>query len=178
MAEMVQNLLNANRIERSRVAILGGSYGGYMSLRAITATPEVWAAAVDMYGMPDLVQDYDLTVGRSGPWYETEMGTPATQAALFRERSPIHSLDRVKAPLLVLQGANDTNVPKAESDLVVEQLKKRGQPVEYVVYANEGHGFTHRENRLDAWRRSIDFLTRAMPPRLRTRDAVPASPPG
>jgi dipeptidyl aminopeptidase/acylaminoacyl peptidase len=72
----------------------------------------------------------------------------------------VHALDRVRAPLLVLQGANDTNVPRAESDLVVNALRARGHPVEYVVYEGEGHGFMRRENRVDALERTVAFFVR------------------
>lgn len=162
IAAAIDALAREGRIDPARVGIAGGSFGGYMSLRAITAMPERWAAAVDMYGMPDLVEDYELTQDRFGSWYETEMGTPTSHPELFRERSPIHFLDRVRAPLLVLQGENDSNVPKSESDLVVERLRSRGVPVEYVVYANEGHGFTRRENRVDAAKRMAAFFTKHM----------------
>lgn len=145
-------------IDPKRVGIMGGSYGGYMTLRAITATPDRFAAAVDSYGMPDLVEDWELTKDRFESWYETEMGSPKTHAELFRERSPIHFLDKVTAPLLVLQGANDTNVPQKESDLVVEALKKRSHPVEYVIYPDEGHGFTRRQSRIDASTRTVTFF--------------------
>ncbi len=156
----VDALAAAGEIDPERVGIAGGSYGGYLTLRAITAAPGRFRAAIDMFGMPDLVVDYELTRDRFGSWYETEMGTPRTHPALFRERSPIHALDRVRAPLLVLQGANDTNVPKAESDLVVERLRAGGHDVQYVVYPDEGHGFTRRENRLDALVRSVEFFVR------------------
>jgi dienelactone hydrolase len=109
------------------------------------------------------------------------MGTPATHGALFRDRSPIHSLDRMRAPLLVLQGKNDTNVPKAESDLVVERLRARRHPVEYVVYPDEGHGFVRRENRLDAARRTVRFFVRhlgAATSASKSSTAPPAAPPG
>lgn len=155
---VVDGLALEGTIDRNRVGITGGSYGGYMTLRALTATPDDWGAGVARYGMPDLVKDYEMTVDRFGTWYETEMGTPQTHPELFRDRSPIHTLHRVRAPLLVLQGANDTNVPKWESDLVVDALRARGAVVDYVVYANEGHGFTHRENRLDAMKRTTDWF--------------------
>jgi dipeptidyl aminopeptidase/acylaminoacyl peptidase len=158
----VDHLAAAGAIDPARVGVMGGSYGGYMTLRALTAAPERWAAGVEMYGMPDLAADYELTKDRFGDWYATEMGTPATQAALFRDRSPIHALDRVRAPLLVLQGENDTNVPRAESDLVVERLRARGAAVDYVVYPGEGHGFSRRASRLDAMRRSVAFFERTL----------------
>ncbi len=156
----VDALAAAGAIDPARVGIGGGSYGGYLTLRAITAAPARFHAAVDMYGMADLVFDYRLTEDRFGTWYETEMGTPETHAELFRERSPIHALDRIRAPLLVLQGENDTNVPRAESDLVVEALRARGHPVEYVIYPDEGHGFLRRENRIDALERTVAFFVR------------------
>ena len=108
--------------------------------------------------MADLVHDYTLTKDRYGAWYASEMGTPETHAALFKERSPVTYLDRVRAPLLVLQGANDTDVPKVESDLVVARLRARKHAVDYHVYANEGHVFTRRENRLDAAARIVRFF--------------------
>lgn len=156
----VEALAGQGQIDRARVGIMGGSYGGYLTLRAITAVPAFFRAAVDMYGMPDLALDYQITEDRFGSWYATEMGDPVHDAALFRDRSPIHALDRVKAPLLVLQGENDTNVPRSESDLVVKALRDRSQPVEYTVYPNEGHGFTHRETRVDAMSRAAAFFVR------------------
>jgi dipeptidyl aminopeptidase/acylaminoacyl peptidase len=145
-------------IDSHRVGIYGGSYGGYMTLRAITAAPDVWRAGVEMFGMPDLVEDYRLTADRFATWYHTEMGDPEHDLALFRDRSPIHRLDHVRAALLVLQGENDTNVPRSESDLVVHALRDRHAAVSYVVYPDEGHGFTHREHRLDAMRHTADFF--------------------
>jgi len=160
ITSVVEQLAKAGRLDARRVGIMGGSYGGYMTLRAITAVPGVFAAAVDSYGMPDLVADYQITESRFGTWYVTEMGTPTTHPELFRDRSPIHGMDKVVTPLLVLQGANDTNVPKEESDLVVAALKKRKATVDYAVYPNEGHGFTRRENRLDAARRTVAWMLR------------------
>ncbi len=158
----VEALSKKGEIDPARVAVAGGSYGGYMTLRAITAAPDFFKAGVDMFGMPDLAEDYKITENRFGTWYRTEMGDPVHDAALFHDRSPIHTLDRVTAPLLVLQGANDTNVPRAESDMVVKALRDRKHPVEYTVYPNEGHGFTRRENRLDAMSRTVAFLVRQL----------------
>jgi dipeptidyl aminopeptidase/acylaminoacyl peptidase len=147
-------------IDPKRVGITGGSYGGYMTLMALGRTPDVFAAGAEFYGMPDLVMDYLLTKSRFGDWYETEMGNPKRDAGLFRERSPLVYLDDIKAPLLVFQGANDSNVPKAESDLLVAVLKELKKPHEYVVYDDEGHGFTRRKNVLDSSRRTAEFFVK------------------
>jgi dipeptidyl aminopeptidase/acylaminoacyl peptidase len=88
------------------------------------------------------------------------MGNPRRDAALFRERSPLPYLDDIKAPLLVFQGANDSNVPKAESDLLVAVLRELKKPHEYVVYDDEGHGFTRRKNVLDSSKRTAEFFVK------------------
>jgi dipeptidyl aminopeptidase/acylaminoacyl peptidase len=108
--------------------------------------------------MPDLVMDYLLSKSRFADWYETEMGNPKDDAALFRERSPLPYLDDIKAPLLIFQGARDTNVPKAESDLLVAVLRELKKPHEYIVYEDEGHGFTRRKNLLDYYKRTVAFF--------------------
>jgi dipeptidyl aminopeptidase/acylaminoacyl peptidase len=167
IVHVVHLLANEHVIDGARVGIYGGSYGGYMTLRAITAAPEVWSAAVDMFGMPDLVEDYRITGDRFGTWYDTEMGDPSQNVALYRDRSPIHTLDRVRAPLLVLQGANDSNVPRVESDAIVNALRARHASVDYVVYPDEGHGFTHRAHRVDSIDRTVAFFARHLEPATR-----------
>jgi dipeptidyl aminopeptidase/acylaminoacyl peptidase len=158
----VKHFAAQGEIDGKRVGITGGSYGGYLTLMALARTPDVWAAGVELYGMPDLVMDYLLTKNRFGDWYETEMGNPKTHAALFRERSPLPYLDDIKAPLLVFQGANDTDVPKSESDLLVAVLKELKKEHEYIVYDDEGHGFTRRKNLLDFYRRSSEFFVKQL----------------
>jgi dipeptidyl aminopeptidase/acylaminoacyl peptidase len=106
--------------------------------------------------------DYMIAKGRFADWYETEMGNPKKDAALFRERSPLPYLDEIKAPLLIFQGTNDTNVPKTESDLLVAVLKELRKPHEYVVYDDEGHGFTRRKNLLDCHRRTAEFFVKRL----------------
>jgi dipeptidyl aminopeptidase/acylaminoacyl peptidase len=147
-------------IDPKRVGITGGSYGGYMTLMALSRTPEVWAAGVERYGMPDLVMDFMLTRKGMRDWYETEMGNPKTDGALFRERSPLAYLGDIKAPLLIFQGANDANVPRAESDLLAAVLKEQKKEYEYIVYSDEGHGFQRRKNLLDYYRRTSAFFVR------------------
>ncbi len=145
-------------IDGKRIGITGSSYGGYMTLIALVKDDDFYAAGADAFGMHDLVEDYELTKDRFGLWYETEMGTPQENPDLFADRSPIRFLHRIKAPLIIFQGANDTNVPKDESDRVVEKLRSMGRTVEYVVYEDEGHGFTRRPNRIDYIQRTVDFF--------------------
>jgi dipeptidyl aminopeptidase/acylaminoacyl peptidase len=154
----VRHFAARKALDPERVGITGGSYGGYLTLLALAKTPDVWKAGVERFGMPDLVIDYQLTRGRFGPWYETQMGTVKADGALFRERSPLPYLEDVRAPLLVFQGANDTSVPKAESDLLTAVLRGLNKPCEYVVYDDEGHGFTRRRNILDHDRRAVRFF--------------------
>jgi dipeptidyl aminopeptidase/acylaminoacyl peptidase len=152
-------------IDARRVGITGGSYGGYMTLMALGKTPDVWVAGAEYYGMPDLVMDYLLSKSRFADWYHTEMGDLKTHAALYRERSPLPYLDDIKAPLLIFQGAADSNVPKTESDLLVAVLKSLKKPHEYIVYDDEGHGFTRRKNLVDFHRRTGEFFVKYLGPR-------------
>jgi dipeptidyl aminopeptidase/acylaminoacyl peptidase len=145
-------------IDRARVGITGGSYGGYSTLYGLAKNKGEWAAGVAAYGMPDLALDYELSKSRFAPWYQTMMGNPKDDAALFKERSAITYLDDLKAPLLIFQGANDTNVPLAESELVYKRLKKLGRDVGLVVYPDEGHGFSRRKNLTDYYEKTTAFF--------------------
>jgi dipeptidyl aminopeptidase/acylaminoacyl peptidase len=133
--------------------------GGYSTLYALARNQGEWAAGVASYGMPDLALDYELSKGRFATWYETQMGNPKDDAALFKERSAITYLDDLKAPLMIFQGANDTNVPLAEARLVQSRLKKLGRDVEMVVYPDEGHGFSRRKNLTDYYERTVAFFS-------------------
>ena len=148
----------------ARVAIYGGSYGGYAALVGATFTPERFAAVISVVGPSNLV-----TLIRSfppywkpllaGTWFKF-VGDPDNPDDLadLEARSPINKVDRIVAPLLVLQGANDPRVTKNESDQIVEALRERGVPVEYVVKDDEGHGFVKPENRMDVYRHVERFL--------------------
>jgi dipeptidyl aminopeptidase/acylaminoacyl peptidase len=162
LIEAVKFLAKSGEIDGQRVGITGGSFGGYMTLYALARNKGEWAAGAEAYGMPDLIQDYDLTKDRFGDWYATQMGTPTLDAKLFHERSAITYLDDLKAPLLIFQGANDTNVPKSESELIYQKLKAQGRDVELVVYPDEGHGFTKRKNRTDYYTRMVEFFAKRL----------------
>ena len=147
-------------IDRERIAIAGAGYGGYLTLAALAFHPDAFAAGVDFFGPSNWLRT--LRNGRSErePIHralEREMGSP-DDAQRLRAMSPLFAADRITAPLLVLQGADDRHVLPAESEEVVEVVRQRGVPVEYVVFADEGHGFVRRENRVHAYRRMLAFL--------------------
>ena len=143
-----------------RLGVYGGSYGGFATLTCVTRLPEYWAAAVDIVGPSNL-----LTFVRAVPpqWLRfmaAWVGNPDTEEEFLRERSPITYVDDVRAPLLVIQGAKDPRVVKAESDQMVERLRELGREVEYVVFEDEGHGFTRYPNEVRGYRLTCEWLER------------------
>ncbi|MBI4422373.1 MAG: S9 family peptidase [Elusimicrobia bacterium] len=171
----VARLAELGLADPGRAGLTGGSYGGYLTLMGLARQPERWKAGVEAFGMPDLALDFELSGERFLEWYRTEMGTPAGSPGLFRERSPLSYLDNLRAPLLIFQGANDTNVPPAESELIYRKLLERRVPVGLVVYPDEGHGFTRRANRIDYDRRLVEFFSAKLAPKApaAAEDAAP-----
>jgi dipeptidyl aminopeptidase/acylaminoacyl peptidase len=148
-------------VDSKRIGIIGGSYGGYMVLAALAYQPEVFDAGVDIFG----VSNWLRTLQNTPPWWESfkqalfkEMGDPVKDEAMLREISPVFHADKITRPLLVLQGANDPRVLKAESDDIVAAVKKKGVPVEYIVFDDEGHGFTKKKNQLTGYKATLEFL--------------------
>ncbi len=147
-----------------KIVLMGGSYGGYLTMMGVTKAPEQWAAGVpivpfvnwftEVKNEDPLLQQYDLAT----------MGDPEKNKALWEERSPIFFVDRIKAPLLLLAGGHDPRCPKEESEQVAEAIKKRGGVVDLKVYENEGHGFARIENQIDAYKRVANFLKKHVPP--------------
>jgi dipeptidyl aminopeptidase/acylaminoacyl peptidase len=146
----VEYLVKAGVADPKRVGIMGGSYGGYMTVAGLTEYPELFAAGADYFG----VVNFETFFAHTEPWMAAistvEYGDPKTQAELLRQLSPIHKIDQVRAATIVLHGANDTNVPVVEAEQVVASLKKRGVPVEYILFPDEGHGFQKTANRIRA----------------------------
>lgn len=158
----VRLLIDQGIADPKRIAIYGASYGGYATLMGLIRTPDLYACGIDYVGVANL-----FTLLESIPpyWelarqkmYET-IGHPERDADLFREISPVFHADRIKAPLFIAQGANDPRVKKAESDQMVEAMRKRGVEVQYMVKDDEGHGFRNQENRFDFYRAMEAFLT-------------------
>ena len=149
--------------DSKRVAIYGGSYGGYAALAGVTFTPEKFACAVDIVGPSNLktaVSTFPLYWKR--PVWDVRMGNvdDPKDAELIRNASPLFRADKIVRPLLIGQGANDPRVNKAESEQIVSAIEKHGGKVTYVLYTDEGHGFARPENRIDFNARAEAFLAK------------------
>lgn len=163
----VRWLVGKGIADPARVAIYGASYGGYAALAGVTFTPDLYCCAVDYVGVSNL-----LTFMRTVPPYWKPMldmmyemvGDPVADREMMEACSPALHADRIVAPLLIAQGANDPRVNKAESDQMVEALRARGVEVEYMVKDNEGHGFSNQENKFDFYRAMERFLERYLGP--------------
>lgn len=150
-------------VDPDRIGIIGGSYGGYMVLAALAFQPDEFAVGVDIFG----VSNWLRTLESIPKWWESqrlalyqEIGDPEKDREMLREISPVFHADRIRRPLLVLQGANDPRVIKPESDDIVAAVKKNGVPVEYIVFADEGHGFTKKKNQIEGYGAILRFLDR------------------
>lgn len=149
--------------DRDRVAIYGGSYGGYEALVGAAFTPDVFRCAVDMVGPSNLI----TLIESIPPYWEpliaqfhTRVGNPDTERDFLWSRSPLSRVDQIKIPLLIAQGANDPRVKRAESEQIVAALEERGIDHEYLLFEDEGHGFARPENRLKFYAAAEAFLAR------------------
>jgi len=151
-------------LDAKKIAVMGGSYGGYLSMMSVTKAPEVWAAGVPIVPFVNWfteIENEDPVLQQSDL---ATMGDVVKNKALYEERSPINFIDQIKAPLLLLAGGHDPRCPKSETQQVVDAIKKRGGTVDYKIYENEGHGFARVENQIDAYQRVADFLEAHVPP--------------
>jgi len=151
-------------VDPKKLILMGGSYGGYMTMMGVTKAPELWAAGVPIVPFVNWfteIQNEDPVLQQSDL---ATMGDPEKNKALYEDRSPINFIDKIKAPLYLLAGGHDPRCPKTEAQQVVDAIKKRGGVVEYKVYENEGHGFSKVENQIDAYKRVADFLIAHVPP--------------
>jgi dipeptidyl aminopeptidase/acylaminoacyl peptidase len=148
-------------VDPEKIGIIGGSYGGYMVLAALAFQPEQFDVGVDIFGVSNWIR----TLESMPKWWEAqrvalykEIGDPEKDKDFLRETSPVFHAEKIRRPLIVIQGANDPRVIKPESDDIVAAVKKNGVPVEYVVFDDEGHGFTKRKNEIVAWGAIRKFL--------------------
>ena len=144
----VEYVISSGIADPQRIGIMGGSYGGYMVMAGLAYYPDLISVGANLFG----VVNFETFFANTEPWMAAistiEYGDPVTQKDLLKSLSPIHMVDQVRAPTIVLHGANDTNVPVVEAEQVVENLKKRGVPVEYILFPDEGHGFRKTINRI------------------------------
>jgi dipeptidyl aminopeptidase/acylaminoacyl peptidase len=154
----VKWLRDQDWVAPERIGVYGGSYGGFAVLTCVTRLPQYWAAAVDIFGPSNLVTFAKAVPPTWKRFIARFVGDPETEADFLMERSPITYVDNVQTPLLVIQGATDPRVVKGESDQLVDKLKSLGRDVEYVVFDDEGHGFTKRANELKAYGLAAEWL--------------------
>lgn len=144
----VKFVVGAGLADEGRIGIMGGSYGGYMVMAGLTEYPDLFGAGANLFG----VVNFETFFANTEPWMAAistvEYGDPVKDKELLEQLSPIHKVDQVVAPTIVLHGANDTNVPVVEAEQVVDSLKARDVPVEYVLFPDEGHGWRKTENRI------------------------------
>ncbi|HEY0780311.1 MAG TPA: S9 family peptidase [Gemmatirosa sp.] len=159
-----RGLLEGTRVvDPARVAVMGASYGGFLVLAALTQHPTAFAAGVDLFGPSSwlrTIESLPVWLGAQRDALLAKLGDPATDADRLRRVSPVFHADRIRRPLLVLQGANDPRVLQRESDEIVEAARANGVPVEYLVFPDEGHGFARRDNLLRGYGAVLAFLER------------------
>jgi dipeptidyl aminopeptidase/acylaminoacyl peptidase len=155
----VKYLVSAGIADPARVGCTGRSYGGYLTLAALVTYPDLFAVGIDICGMSNFATFYQHTE----PWIAaaavSKYGDPVTDADLLRDLSPMTRIDRLRTPLMVVHGENDSNVPRIEAEQVVAALRERGVPHRYVLFPDEGHELLHRSSRADYLRETIGWLT-------------------
>lgn len=154
-------LTGTGYVDPARIGIMGGSYGGYMTLAGLAFTPDEFAVGVDIFGVANWLRTLNSMPEWWGPERDAmfkEIGHPKADSVALYNKSPLFHTNKIKKPLIVIQGANDPRVLKIESDEIVANVKKNGVPVEYITFPNEGHGFVKKENEITAYRAVRDFL--------------------
>ena len=150
-------------VDKKKLVSMGGSYGGYLTMMAVTKYPDMWGAGVaivpytnwftELATEDPAIREYDISI----------MGDPVTNKALYEDRSPINFIDRITAPILLIAGGNDVRDPRGEAEQVAAAIKKKGGVVQLKIYENEGHQFSRIENQIDAYQRVSDFLKVRVP---------------
>ncbi len=148
--------------DKQRLVVMGGSYGGYTTLMALSRKPELWRAGVEFFGVVDWKTFMRSTSGVIRDIFRLEVGEPGRDDAFLEEISPIKYVARINRPLFVYAGANDPRVPRSESDMIVDALRKRSVSVEYSVKDDEGHSLARRPNQVEIYSRAARFLEKAL----------------
>jgi dipeptidyl aminopeptidase/acylaminoacyl peptidase len=156
-------ILHTGFVDPAKLIVIGGSYGGYLTMMAVTRHPEMWAAGVPIVPFVNWFTEFENEDPQLQEYDRLFMGDPVKDKALWEDRSPINFIDKVKAPLLILAGANDPRCPRSEAEQIATAIKKRGGTAILKIYENEGHGFARVENQIDAYQRVADFLRARVP---------------
>lgn len=159
---LAEYLIAEGIADKTRMAVSGTSYGGFMTLSCVTRLPKLWSCAVDTVGMYNLETFLENTAEYRRAHRESEYGSLAHHRHILREVSPIAKIDDIEAPLMVIQGRNDPRVPAEEAEQVVGTLREKGHTVEYLCYEDEGHGVVKLKNQLDCYPRTAAFLKKYM----------------
>ncbi len=163
IADAAEWIAKSGFVDKKKLVSMGGSYGGYLTMMAVTKYPDMWGAGVaivpytnwftELATEDPAIREYDISI----------MGDPVANKALYEDRSPINFIDRIKAPILLIAGGNDVRDPRGETEQVVAAIKKKGGFVQVKIYENEGHQFSRIENQIDEWQRVSDFLKVRVP---------------
>ncbi|ORZ33308.1 Alpha/Beta hydrolase protein [Catenaria anguillulae PL171] len=171
--DYVTNVLKI--VDREHVAIFGGSYGGYCALVGVTLTPEYFTCAIDIVGMSNL----KTSLNNNPPHWDSfmamfhaRMGHPEHDSEMLEEVSPLNHAHKIVRPLMIAQGRKDPRVPEQESEQIVEAIARNGRNVYYVLYPDEGHGFSRPVNRIDHWQKAELFLSKFMGPKVRVQSGL------
>jgi len=153
---------NQPGIDGNRLVLFGGSYGGFMVLSGLTTYPEFWAAGVDIVGISHFVTFLENTSDYRRAHREAEYGSLKTDRAFLERISPLNHVDRIAVPMVVIHGANDPRVPLSEAEQLVDKVRQRGLPVEFLVFDDEGHGLAKRKNQIAAYSTVAEFLNEVL----------------
>jgi dipeptidyl aminopeptidase/acylaminoacyl peptidase len=154
----VDYLKKTGYVDSKKIAVVGGSFGGFMCLTCITKAPDIWKCAVDIFGPSNLFTFVNSVPEHWKKSTDVLVGSPVTDKVMLAERSPINFADKIKCPLLVVQGKHDPRVVEDESTQMVNKLKKNKKTVEYMLLEDEGHGFSKVSNQIKVFKAKIDFL--------------------
>jgi dipeptidyl aminopeptidase/acylaminoacyl peptidase len=157
--EALKMLEKDSRINSSRRGVIGRSYGGYMTLTLVSRFPDLWKAGVDMFGPYNLLTFMERLPETWQTGFKLALGDPVKDRGFFLERSPFTYIDRVKCPMLMIQGRNDPRVVERETADVVERLRSRGVPVDFLVFEDEGHDVIKLKNRVTCYSKITSFFT-------------------
>jgi dipeptidyl aminopeptidase/acylaminoacyl peptidase len=164
LVEGLRILEKDTRIDSTRRGVIGRSYGGYMTLTLVSRYPELWSAGVDMFGPYNLLTFLERLPETWRTQFYLSIGHPDKDREFLIERSPVTYIDQVKCPMLIIQGRNDPRVVEKESADLVQRLRSKGMPVDFLVFEDEGHDVLKFKNRVTCYSRITDFFTQQLKP--------------